>query len=70
METIYSYYSLEGVAAKLHLPQKFIRTLAEEGKIPHLIVGGRMRFNPAAVQAALDRLAEQSQSQEEHRDEQ
>ena len=53
-----TYYSLEAVAAKLNLPQTFIRQLADEKKIPCLNVRGRLRFNPAAVQAARDRIAE------------
>lgn len=51
------YISLEKVAGQLNLPQRYIRELSKAGKIPHLIVGGRLRFSLAAVQVALDRLA-------------
>ena len=61
MET--TYYSLEATAARLNLPQSYIRQLAKEKKIPFLNVRGRLRFNPAAVQAALDRIAEYSREQ-------
>ncbi|MBN2512718.1 MAG: excisionase family DNA-binding protein [Sedimentisphaerales bacterium] len=53
-----TYISLEALAARLQLPKAYLRRLAAENQIPHLIVGGRYRFNPIAVQAALDRLAE------------
>lgn len=56
MENI-KYISLEVLAIKLNLPQAYIRQLIAKGKIPHLNVNGRLRFNPAAVQQALDRLA-------------
>ncbi len=51
------YISLEKVAAQVKLPQKFIREQAEAGMIPHLVVGGRLRFHLETVQVALDRLA-------------
>ena len=55
------YYNLESVAAKLNLPQRFIKEQADQKRIPFLKVGGRLRFNPAAVQNALDRLAAEQQ---------
>jgi excisionase family DNA binding protein len=53
-----TYYTLESLAIKLNLPQGYLRQMAEGKKIPFLVVGGRKRFNPAQVQAALDKLAE------------
>ena len=51
------YISLEALASTFNLPQKFLRELAESKKIPTLKVGNRLRFNPKAVQQALDRFA-------------
>lgn len=58
MEKI-TYFSLEALAARLQLPKAYLRRMANENRIPSLSVGGRLRFNPLAVQAALDRLAEE-----------
>lgn len=55
-----NYISLEKVAGQLSLPQKFIREKAKAGKIPHLIVGSRLRFQLKAVRAALDKIGNQS----------
>lgn len=52
-----SYISLEALAAELCLPKTFLRNLANKGDIPKLDVNGRLRFNPEAVQKALDELA-------------
>lgn len=51
------YISIEVLAAATLLPQKYLRRLADTGVIPSLNVNGRLRFNPAQVQAALDELA-------------
>ncbi len=56
MEKI-TYFSLEALASRLQLPKAYLRRLAKENRIPSLSVSGRLRFNPVAVQAALDRLA-------------
>lgn len=56
METI-KYISLEVLAAKMSLPQKYLREFSQQGKIPSLNVNGRARYNPIAVQKALDELA-------------
>lgn len=56
MENI-KYISLEALAVTLKLPQKFLRKLADQKQIPCLNVNGRLRFNPIAVQAALDYIA-------------
>jgi excisionase family DNA binding protein len=59
-----AYQSIESLAIELHLPQRYLRQLAEQKKIPFLIVGGRRRFNLIAVKAVLDRLAEVEVSHE------
>jgi excisionase family DNA binding protein len=61
-----TFHSLESAAAELGLPQKYLRDLARENKIPYLTVGGRMRLNPAAVADALDRLSQQAVSHAEN----
>ena len=53
-----SYLPLVALAGTLNLPRTFLRELADQKKIPCLNVRGRLRFNPAAVKAALDKLAE------------
>lgn len=52
------YITLEKVAGQLNLPKRYIRDLGRAGKIPHLIVGGRMMFNLPLVQNALLKIAE------------
>jgi len=51
------YISLEVLAATFRLPINYLRELAKANSIPSLNVNGRLRFNPAAVQQALDKLA-------------
>jgi hypothetical protein len=51
------YLPLEALAARLNLPQRYLKGLALASDIPSLNVNGRLRFNPAAVQQALDKLA-------------
>jgi hypothetical protein len=51
------YTSLEKVSRQLRLPQSYIRQQTEAGKIPHLIVGGRLRYQVKAVREALARLS-------------
>ena len=53
-----TFLSLEKLATRLGLPRKFLKSLAIEGEIPHLTVGGRLRFREDQVQAALAALAE------------
>jgi len=43
----------------LNLPEKFLRTLAENGGIPCLNVNGRFRFDEHQVRDALNRQASQ-----------
>jgi len=47
------YISLEMVSARVNLSERFIREKTKAGKIPHLIVGGRLRFQVKSVRAAL-----------------
>ena len=51
------YKTLNVTASLLGLPTTYIKELAEKNKIPVLKVKGRMRFNPEAVQQALDKIA-------------
>ncbi|HCO96625.1 MAG TPA: hypothetical protein DIU00_22245 [Phycisphaerales bacterium] len=55
----FRYISLEVLAIRLALPQKYLRELAESKKIPSLKIGCRLRFNSEAVQETLDKLAEE-----------
>jgi excisionase family DNA binding protein len=59
MDAEQTYFSQEALAIRLGLPLRFIRQMADQNKIPYLVVGGRRRFNPAAVKAALDQMAEE-----------
>lgn len=66
METRTTYYvSLESLSAEFRLPQRYLRDLARQKKIPCLIVAGRLRFNSRAVASALDELAVQGADHEE-----
>lgn len=54
---ITEYIPLEALAETLKLPKAYLRISAEQSRIPCLDVNGRLRFNPVAVQAALDAIA-------------
>jgi len=56
------YKTLSVTARMLGLPTTYIKELAERNKIPVLKVKDRMRFNPEAVQKALDELAAEGSS--------
>jgi len=58
------YISLEVLAATFKLPMSYLRELAETNNIPSLNVNGRLRFNPVAVQQALDKLAAKGETDE------
>jgi len=62
--TEYKYVSLEALAAELCLPKAYLKQLTVKGSIPALNVNGRLRFNPKAVQHALDKLASKGGSNE------
>jgi len=53
------FVKLTVIAQETGLPKAQIKRLAQEGKLPALRLAGRLRFNPKAVQVALDRLAEE-----------
>jgi excisionase family DNA binding protein len=48
-----TYMSLDALAARLGLPRGFLRDQARRGTIPHLLAGGRLRFEESAVREAL-----------------
>ena len=51
--------SLPALAETLSLPKEWIKAEADAGRIPHLRIGKRYRFNPDAVVRALaDRAAQ------------
>lgn len=47
------YVSVEVLATDLGLPRAYLQRLAKAGQIPYLTVGGRKRFRPDEVLAAL-----------------
>jgi hypothetical protein len=58
MEKINSYFvSLSCLSSSLKLPRDYLLQLARQGEIPCLTVKKQLRFNPVAVQRALDKLA-------------
>jgi excisionase family DNA binding protein len=52
------YISLDELSVRLRLPRRFLRQEVNAGRIPYLRVGGRLRFEAAAVGEALRRQAE------------
>ena len=52
--------SLPALAEILKLPESWIKTEADAGRIPHLKIGRRYRFNRKAVVALLADRAAQS----------
>lgn len=51
-----SFVSLDKLATHFNLPDSYLKKLADKGLIPSLDVNGHRRFNPAAVEKALERL--------------
>ena len=51
------FVSIGRLASHFGLPERYLKELSGKDLIPYLNVNGRFRFNPAAVQQALDRLA-------------
>lgn len=49
--------SLPALAEALKIPQRWIKAEADAGRIPHLRIGRRYRFNRATVVAVLSRRA-------------
>jgi len=58
------YITLNKLAGQLGLPEEYLKNLAEQNIIPSLKVKNRLRFNPEAVQQALDRIAEKGNGNE------
>lgn len=56
METI-AYHSLDSLAVTLGLPRRFLREQVQEGRIPYLKIGDRLRFDEGAVREAMRELA-------------
>jgi hypothetical protein len=57
------YISISILSIRLGLPEAYLKNLAAKGDIPKLNVNGRLRFNPEAVQKALDKLAAEGRGQ-------
>lgn len=51
------FVSLECLSSWVNLPKEYLRELAKKGQIPHLVVGGRRRFNVWQVTQALKNVA-------------
>ena len=60
------YISLEHIAALAGLSQKFIRDQVKAGKIPYLMVNGRMKFQENHVRGALEQLEQTTAGQGKH----
>jgi excisionase family DNA binding protein len=56
MET-HEYVSLDELATRLRLPRSYLREHPKRGAIPHLRIGGRLRFEETAVRGALRQQA-------------
>ena len=52
--------SLPELAEILNLPKAWLRAEADAGRLPHLKIGYRYRFDPRAVQEVLAALARSS----------
>lgn len=53
------FISLSRLSSRLGLPEAYLKNLAASGSIPSLNINGRLRFNPAAVQQAINKIADQ-----------
>lgn len=60
-----TFVTLEALANIFNLPKGYLKRLAEDNLIPSLNVNSRLRFNPAAVQQALDALAAKGATNEQ-----
>ncbi len=56
--------SLPALAEALRLPETWLKNEADAGRIPHLRIGKRYRFNREMVVAVLAQRAAQTGSQE------
>ena len=59
------YVSLDELATRLRLPRSYLREQAKRGAIPHLCIGGRLRFEQTAVCDALRQQAARPQREAE-----
>jgi hypothetical protein len=55
--------SLPALAKALHLPEEWLKAEADAGRIPHLRIGGRYRFNLVAVTRVLSERAAQGREE-------
>lgn len=53
--------NLRGLARELNLPLSWLSEEVRAGRIPHLKIGRRYRFNPEAVETALAERAAKGQ---------
>jgi len=58
--------SLPALAEALKLPESWIKAEADAGRIPHLRIGNRYRFNREKVVAVLARRAAQGEKAVRH----
>ena len=49
--------SLHQISRDLDIPAHWLREQAESGKGPSVMIGRRRYFSPAAVEAAIERMA-------------
>lgn len=61
METRPKLVPLGAMAARLRVPQKWLRGEAEAGRVPHLKAGQRLLFDPETVERVLLERARQDQ---------
>lgn len=54
------FVSLACLSSWVNLPKEYLRELATKGQIPHLVVGGRRRFNVWQVTQAMKNIASMS----------
>jgi hypothetical protein len=54
-----SLLSLPALADTLKLPKKWLKVQADAGRLPHLKIKSRYRFDRDAVEAALRKMARQ-----------
>lgn len=58
-----TFVSIVALANHFNLPNNYLKKLADKGLIPSLDVNGHRKFNPLAVEKALERL----QNSEQHK---
>lgn len=58
-----TFVSITALSNHFNLPNSYLKKLADKGLIPSLDVNGHRKFNPLAVEKALERL----QGAEQHK---